>query len=693
MNTPQPPIYPPSLASDHADTYHGVQVPDPYRWLEETGPQLQEWIAQQDQAARKYLHALPARAQLIEKLTRRWDYPKISAPWKEGGLYFHFENSGLQPQSVLYVQESLDGPQRVLLDPNTLSPDGTVALSSLSLSDDASLLAYGLSTSGSDWVSVRVRDVASARDLEDELSWVKFSGLSWTLDGRGFFYSRFPQPDEAGDALTSANRLHQIYYHALGTPQEQDALIFERPEEPDWLMNAHVSEDGSLALISISQSGPNNRLYYLSLGDAQNPDLRAPIVPLIDEFEHSFGVVANQGRTLFVQTDWQAPRGQLIAIDLDRPERENWRTVIAQSEDTLEGVSLVGDQFIASYGHNAHSRVVFTDLSGNHIKELELPGIGTVRGPQGKRRADELFYEFSSFLHASTIFRFDVASGTSTWLRDSEVEFDAEPFETKQVWFESRDGTRVPMFLTHRKGLKLDGSNPTLLYGYGGFGVSLTPGFSISRTVWLEAGGVLAIPNLRGGGEFGQEWHDAGTKAQKQNVFDDFIGAAEFLIEQKYTRPDKLAISGGSNGGLLVGAVLNQRPELFGAALPAVGVMDMLRFHRFTIGSAWIYDYGSSEDAEQFQALLKYSPLHNTRAGHSYPATLITTADHDDRVVPAHSFKYAAALQAAQGGEAPVLIRIESKAGHGAGKPTAKVIEEEADKWAFVMHALNMSLE
>ena len=682
--------YPVARVSDHVDTYHGQTVADPYRWLEDPDtPESQAWIKAENAVTGKYLHDLPQRQTLLEKLSQRWDYPRYSAPFKRGARYFFFKNDGLQPQSVLYVQEALDATPRVLLDPNTLSEDGTVALSSLSVSDDGELLGYGLSSAGSDWVTLKIREVASGRDRDDELQWVKFSGLSWTKDNNGFFYSRFPTPD-AASALQAANQHHQIWYHHLGTAQEADTLIYQTPDEPDWLMNASVTQDGRFAIISISQSGPQNRLYVLDLGDPQQPNLGAPIVPLIDEFQAEYDVIENDGDTLYVQTDDDASRGRLIAIDLQQPARENWKTIIAQNDDTLNSVSLVGEQFIANYRHKASSQVVFHDKSGQRVRELELPELATVGGPSGKRDDTELFYVLSSYLQPATIYRYDVTSGESTVFRTSEVDFDAAPYVTTQQWFESRDGTRVPMFLTHRRDLQHNGDNPTLLYGYGGFNVSLGPGFSVSNTVWLEAGGVLATVNLRGGGEFGKEWHDAGTKERKQNVFDDFIAAAEYLIRENYTSPQKLAIAGGSNGGLLVGAVTNQRPDLFAVALPAVGVMDMLRFHRFTIGSAWVYDYGSSDDEKGFEILRAYSPLHNIEKGAHYPATLVMTADHDDRVVPAHSFKYAATLQAAQGGNAPILIRIETKAGHGAGKPTAKIIESEADKWAFVMENLGM---
>ena len=685
-----PIAYPKTAQGAQTDDYHGVPVADPYRWLEEANaPATAAWVEAQNKVTFDYLRALPQRAPLIERLTKIWDYPKFGAPFKEGGRYFHYQNSGLQNQSVLMVQDALNDPPRVLLDPNTLSEDGTVALSGLAVSDDGKQLAYGISRGGSDWQQIHLRSVDEARDKGDVLNWVKFSGMSWTKDNRGFFYSRYEAPPE-GEALQLANLNHRIFYHRVGTPQSDDKLIYERPDEPEWRMSAHVTEDGRYALIYLSKAGPKNRLYYMDLGDKQNPNFAAPVVKLIDDFEADYGVVGNDGDTFYVKTDLEAPRGRIIAIDTKNPARENWKTLIAQSEDTLRGVALMDNQFVANYLHNAHSVVRFFDLQGTFIKDLPLPGLGSVGGVGGNRYDTEFFYTFTSYLEPSLTFRYDVKSGQSTLFRKSEIQFDSSPYTTEQVWFPSKDGTRVPMFLTYRKDLKRDGQNPIYLTGYGGFNISLTPSFSIGTVPWLEAGGILAVPNLRGGGEFGEAWHKAGTKENKQNVFDDFIGAAEFLIREKYTSPQKLAIAGGSNGGLLVGAVINQRPDLFAVALPAVGVMDMLRFHKFTIGSAWVYDYGSSDDAAGFKSLYAYSPLHNIKTGTKYPATLVTTGDHDDRVVPAHSFKYAATLQAAQSGEAPVLIRIETKAGHGAGKPTAKIIEETADKWAFVMANLGI---
>lgn len=681
--------YPETRKVEQVDDYHGIKVADPYRWLEDAdSPETARWVEAENEVTFSYLKGLPQREPLRRRLTELWDYPKYSAPFKEGGQYFYFKNDGLQNQSVLYVQPGLQAEPRVLLDPNTLSPDGTVALAGLAVSDDGKRLAYGLASAGSDWQEFHVRDVADGKDRDDDIKWAKFTGTSWTKDNQGFFYSRYPQPD--AKLFQSANRNHKIYYHVLGTPQAQDRLIYERPDEPEWLMNAGVTEEGDYAIISLSKTGPKNRIYYIDLKDPQQPQVAGEVVKLIDVFEASYSFIGHDGTTFYFETDLDASRGRVIAIDIAHPDRANWRTIIPEGPDTIQGVSLNGNQFIVTYLHDAYSVIRFYDLSGKAIKDLELPALGTAGGMGGKRREKELFYTFTSFLYPPTIFRYDIETGQSAVFRKSEAKFDSSPYETYQVWYHSKDGTRVPMFITHRKGLKRDGSNPLYLYGYGGFNASLTPYFSISTTVWLEHGGVLAVPNLRGGGEFGEEWHKAGTQERKQNVFDDFIAAAEYLIHEGYTNPHRLAIAGGSNGGLLIGAVVNQRPDLFAVALPAVGVMDMLRFHKFTIGSAWVYDYGSSDDSAQFKALYAYSPLHNIKPGTHYPATLVTTADHDDRVVPGHSFKYAATLQAAQAGDAPVLIRIETKAGHGAGKPTAKVIAEEADKWAFVMANLGI---
>lgn len=676
--------YPPARRADQTDDYHGTSVADPYRWLEDPdSPETRAWIEAENQITFEYLKALPGRDALQERLTKLWDYERFGLPHRKADRYFYSRNDGLQNQSVLYVTPSPDEPGRVLLDPNMLSPDGTVALSGYALSEDGRFMAYGLSVAGSDWQEWRVRDVETGEDRPDHLRWVKFSGASWTHDGTGFFYSRYDAPPP-GEELQQANYFQKLYFHRLGTEQNEDRLIYEQPEHKEWGFGGRVTEDGRYLIIRVWHgTEPKNRVFYRDLAQ---PD--SPVVELLSDADARYNFVGNDGPLFWFTTDLDAPRGRLIAIDTQNPDPEHWAEVLPQSEDTLEGVSLVGDRFIAQYLHDAHARVRVHDVDGAWVRDVDLPGLGSVGGFGGRRDRSETFYAFTSFTVPTTIYRYDVATGESVLWRRPQVDFDPDAYETTQIFYASKDGTRVPMFLTHKRGLTLDGTNPTYLYGYGGFDVSLTPGFSVANLVWLEMGGVYAMPNLRGGGEYGEEWHQAGTKLRKQNVFDDFLSAAEWLIENKYTSPAKLAIGGGSNGGLLVGACLTQRTDLFGAAVPAVGVLDMLRFHKFTIGWGWVSDYGSPDDPDEFRALYAYSPLHNIRPGTKYPATLITTSDHDDRVVPAHSFKFAAALQAAQAGDAPILIRIETKAGHGAGKPTAKIIEELADRWAFLSQAL-----
>ncbi len=680
--------YPSSHKSNQIDSYHGTVVTDPYRWLENPdSPETRAWIESQNQVTFGYLGEIPARETIKQRLTKLWDYEKYSIPFKEGEQYFYFKNDGLQNQSVLYTLKSLDAEPRILLDPNKFSEDGTVALSGLSISEDGKLLAYGISTSGSDWQEWKVRDIETGEDLQDHLKWIKFSGASWTHDGEGFFYSRYDEPKEKTQ-LEDVNFYQKLYYHQLGKPQSEDTLIYHRPDQKEWGFGGGVTEDGRYLIISVwSGTDSKNLLFYK---DLTNPN--AEVVELINEFEADYSFIDNDGSVFYFRTNLNAPRGRLIAIDTKKPARENWQEIIPQSAETLESVSILNNQWVADYLKDAHSQIKIFDLKGEFIREVELPGLGSVGGFGGKRYDTETFYNFTSFTIPGTIYRYDMVTGKSEVFRAPKVDFNPDDYETKQVFYDSKDGTKVPMFIIHKKGIKLDGNNPTYLYAYGGFNASMTPGFSVSLLVWMEIGGVYAMANLRGGGEYGEEWHEAGMKEKKQNVFDDFIAAAEWLIANKYTKTDKLAIAGGSNGGLLVGACMTQRPDLFGAALPAVGVMDMLRFHKFTIGWAWTAEYGSPDNPEEFPALYAYSPLHNLKPNTAYPATLITTADHDDRVVPAHSFKFAAALQANHTGDAPVLIRIETKAGHGAGKPTAKIIEEAADKWAFLVRTLNVEV-
>ena len=674
--------YPTTRKVDVVETLHGVAVPDPYRWLEDLdSPETREWVRAQNAVTFPYLKALPDRQRLQEALTSIWNYERYGLPEKEGNLYFFTRNDGLQNQSVLYVSEGLEGHSRVLLDPNTLSEDGTVSLAGTAVSPDGKFLAYGLSSGGSDWREWRVRKVDTAEDLEDEIEWVKFSGASWTKDSKGFFYSRFDKPE--GDILEEANYFQKIHYHRIGEPQERDRLIYQRKDHKDWGLNGIVTDDGRYLIIDVSQgTDERNRVYYR--------DLEGPgeVVELLDDFDASYSWVGNQGPLFWFRTDLDAPRGRLIQIDIRKPGREQWVELVPQGEHTLRGVSLLNHSFVLSYLRDARAHIEICELSGKIIRELKLPGIGSVSGFAGKIDDQETFYRFSSYVDPGTVYHYNLETAASRVYRESAIQFDPSAYETIQVFYRSKDGTRIPMFITSRKGLERDGNTPTLLYGYGGFNIPLTPRFSVSNAMWISNGGVYAVANLRGGGEYGEEWHQAGMKGNKQNVFDDFISAAEWLIENGYTSSQHLGIAGGSNGGLLVGACVTQRPELFGAALPAVGVMDMLRFHKFTIGWAWVSDYGSPDDPEDFQSIYAYSPYHNIRDGVKYPPTLVTSADHDDRVVPSHSFKFAARLQEAHRGSGPVLIRIATRAGHGSGKPVSMRIEEAADRLAFLTEHL-----
>ncbi len=691
--------YPTTRKIDQTDDYHGVQVSDPYRWLENPdSEETQAWVEAQNAVTFGYLKEIPAREKIKQRLTQLWDYEKYGIPFKEGDRYFYYKNDGLQNQSILYTLTSLDGEPKVLIDPNTLSEDGTVALGGIAISEDGKFMAYGLSTSGSDWQEWKVRDVETGKDLSDHLKWVKFSGASWTHDGKGFFYSRYDEPNEKSKH-EDVNYYQKLFYHKLGTAQSEDVLIYDRPDQKEWGFSGGVTEDGKYLIISVWQGTETKNLLFYK-------DLTAPesaVVELINKFEAEYNLIDNEGSVFWIQTDLNAPLGRVIAIDISNPAPSSLATdgtppspqgkfteIIPEAAETLGGIGILNNQFVTSYLKDAYTQLKIFNLDGSFVRQIALPGIGSAGGFGGKRHETETFYAYTSFTAPNTIYSYNMVTDESKIYRQPKVDFNPDDYETKQVFYPSKDGTQIPMFITHKKGLQLDGNNPTYLYAYGGFGISLTPSFSVSRVVWLEMGGVCVTACLRGGGEYGEAWHQAGTKLNKQNVFDDFISAAEWLIENKYTKPAKLAIAGGSNGGLLVGACMTQRPELFGAALPAVGVMDMLRFHKFTIGWAWTSEYGSPENAEEFPTIYGYSPLHNLKPGTTYPATMITTADHDDRVVPAHSFKFASALQEMHAGENPVLIRIETKAGHGAGKPTAKVIEELADEWAFLVRELDI---
>jgi prolyl oligopeptidase len=676
--------YPPARRGDTIDDHHGTRVPDPYRWLEDSdSPETRAWIAAENKLTFSALEDIPQREAIRHRLTELWNYEKYGVPQARGGRYFYTRNDGLQNQSVLYWATALDAEPRTLLDPNKLSKEGTISLSGTAISDDGTRLAYGLASAGSDWQEWRVRDVQKGEDLDDHLKWIKFSGASWSKDGKGFYYSRYdePKPDEE---LTGQNYYQKLYYHRLGQPQSKDKLVYQRKDEKEWGFQGEATEDGRWLVISVWRGTERkNNLFYLDLSQPNSE-----VVELLTDFEARFDFIGNDGSVFWLRTDLDAPRNRILAIDVEHPARDRWREVVPEADDVLEEIHLVGERLFAVYLSDAQSQVRMFDLAGKPLGELALPDIGSAGGFTGRRSDRETFYAFASFVTPPAIYRHDLDAAKSELFRQPELGFDPADYQTKQVFYKSKDGTRVPMFVVHRKDVTLDEPRPTYLYAYGGFDISLTPTFSVGRMVWLELGGVFAMPNLRGGGEYGREWHESGMKAKKQNVFDDFIAAAEWLIDQGYTSREKLAISGRSNGGLLVGACLTQRPDLYGATLPAVGVMDMLRFHKFTIGWAWVSEYGSADEAEEFPALLAYSPLHNIKPGTKYPPTLITTADHDDRVVPAHSFKFAAALQAAQAGDAPILIRVETSAGHGAGIPTSKAIEEMADGYAFLVKQL-----
>jgi len=690
---------PETRRSEQADVLHGVTVPDPYRWLEtdvRESPEVAAWVKAQNEHTFAFLERIPQREAIRQRLTKLWNFEKFTAPTQVAGRYFFEKNDGLQNQYVLYMQRSLDAEPEVLIDPNAWSADGTIALDDTSFSPDGRWLAYSIQDGGSDWKVWKVMEIDTQRVLDDELRWIKFNSPAWTPDGQGFFYARFPEPAE-GAQFRDLNLNQKVYYHRLGTPQADDPLVFARPDEPQWGFGCSVADDGRYLVITV-YLGTDDRcqVYYRDLLEPY-----AMPAPLVDNFDNEFSFIGNLGTTFYFQTDLDAPRKRVVSLDLrefakvpaaDRSVNAKlpWREVIPQGEDALTGVSFVGNQLIVQTLHDAHDRVAVYSPAGQLVRTVELPGIGSAGGFGGRQSDTETFYSFSSFAVPPSIYRYDLLTGESRLLRQAKVDFDPQQYEVRQVFVDSTDGARVPMFIAHKRGLELNGRNPTLLYGYGGFSISLTPTFSISRLAWMEMGGVFALANIRGGGEYGEDWHKAGTKLQKQHSFDDFLAAAEWLVANKYTGPKRLAIQGGSNGGLLVGACLTQRPDLFGACLPEVGVMDMLRFHQFTAGRYWVDDYGSAEHPDEFQALLKYSPYHNVRPGTVYPPTMVTTADTDDRVIPGHSFKFAAALQAAQSGEAPILIRIETRAGHGAGTPTSKLIDELTDKWSFLTHALGM---
>jgi prolyl oligopeptidase len=674
--------YPETRKGDVVDDYHGTRVADPYRWLEEdarVSEEVRAWIEAQNALSFSYLDSLPNRDRIKERLTDLIDYERFSTPFTNAGRYYYLRNDGLQNQSVLYTVASLDAEPELVLDPNEWSEDGTVALQAARISDDGRYMAYARSVAGSDWTEWFVRNLSTGADLSDHLEWTKFTGASWSPDSTGFYYSRFDEPTES-ETFQALNTNQKVFFHRVGTPQSEDTLVYSRPDQPTWGFDAEVSEDGAYLIISVWEgTDPRNRVYFRDLSD---PD--ADVVALVDHFEDEYAFLGNDGHVFYFKTTLDAPNGRVIAIDSRHPAPESYRELIAESENAMQSINMVGGLFVASYLHDVTTQILMFDVTGRLVREVELPGKGTASGFGGKRSDGETFYSYTSINTPPTIFHYDMESGAATQWKRPQVEFDPDEYVVEQVFYSSKDGTRIPMFIAYKEGLARDGRRPTLLYGYGGFSAALHPGFSVSRVVWMEMGGVYAQANLRGGSEYGEAWHDAGRLDNKQNVFDDFIAAAEWLIANDFASPETLAIEGSSNGGLLVGAVLNQRPDLFGAALPDVGVMDMLRFQHFTAGRYWVDDYGSSDDPNDFETLYAYSPYHNLRAT-EYPPTLVTTADTDDRVVPGHSFKYAARLQEMQQGNAPVLIRIETDAGHGGGKPITKQIEEISDQYAFLM--------
>ena len=685
--------YPDTKRGDQVDDYHGTKVADPYRWLEtdvRTSKDVADWVAEENKITFAYLKDIPARDLIKKRITDLWNYEMISAPFRAGPRYVFSKNDGFscENQAAYYTQETLAAAPKVLLDPNTWSKDGTVALAGLSFSEDGRYLAYGVSEAGSDWATWKVMHVESRKELGDELRWIKFSNIAWTHDDKGFFYSRFPEP-KPGEKFQGLPLNMKLYHHRLGAPQAEDVLVYQRPEQPTWTIGGQVTDDGRYLVVSVSDgtTSRKNRIVYKDL----NEPYGLPI-DLIDNFDSVNALVANDGPIFYFQTDLDAPKGRIVAVDIRRPDRKDWPTIVPEAQATLESTQFVGNLLVCKYLKDARTEVKMYRLDGRFVREVDLPGIGSALGFGGRPQDTETFYTFTSFNAPGRTYRYDLISGESKLFREPKVPFNPDDYVVKQIFYPSSDGTKIPMFISHKKGLMLDGKAPTLLYGYGGFNISMTPLFSVSKLAWMEMGGVFAVANLRGGGEYGRDWHRAATKQNRPKAYEDFIAAAEWLIKNNYTRTEKLAIQGRSNGGLLVGAVMCKRPDLFGAALPAVGVMDVLRFHKFTAGRFWVDDYGSPDKADEFKIQLTYSPYHNLKPGVRYPATLVTTADTDDRVVPSHSFKFAAELQYCQGGNAPVLIRIETRSGHGAGRPTAMIIEEVADQWAFLVRNLKMTL-
>jgi prolyl oligopeptidase len=684
--------YPPTRKVDQVDNYHGKLVADPYRWLEDpNSAQTKEWIDNQNELTQKYLGDIPDINSIKQRLTELWDFSRAYAPLKVNGKYYQLRNTGLQNQNVLYMMDSLEGEKSILLDPNQLSDDGTIALTDWRISRDGNYLAYATSKSGSDWLVWKIRNITTGEDLQDRVEWTKFSTVAWTPESTGFYYCAYDQPEDT-ETYEALNQGQKVMYHKLGTDQSHDLLVYENPEHPDWGFDPIISDDGKHLILEISKGTDRRNLLFFRDLDSQDT-----FTELIPELEATYKFIGNDGLLFYFRTNYLAPNSKLISIDIGNPERNNWRTIIPEGQDAIETIKISFNQFVILYLHDAYHQIKRFEMDGNYLGSIELPMLGAIFSADleeflsGKRSDDELFFVFNSFIYPPTVCRYSFSSDTVQEIEKPEIPFDFEKYKVAQIFVKSQDGTRVPMFLVRKKDAAENQVAPTLLYGYGGFNISITPGFLVSRLVWLELGGLLAVANLRGGGEYGEEWHQAGSVLNKQNVFDDMIACSEYLIEKGYTTKGKLAIEGRSNGGLLVGACITQRPELFGAAIPAVGVMDMLRFNKFTIGWAWESDYGSPEDPEQFDVLYSYSPLHNIKPGTHYPPTLVTTADHDDRVVPAHSFKFISALQSAQTGDAPILIRVQTKAGHGFGKPTQVLIDEYTDIIAFLIKTLSIS--
>jgi prolyl oligopeptidase len=680
--------YPEAMKVEVTDNYHGKTIADPYRWLEDPdADNTVAWVTKENELTAKYINSYPGRDKIEEWFTEKWNYPRYSLPYKHGTRYFFSKNDGLQNQSVLYMQKSLDGEATEIIDPNKLSEDGTVALSNQSYTKDGTLLAYGLSSSGSDWQDIHIRDIDTGKNFDEVLEWCKFASIAWKDDKSGFYYNRFP--DEGEVAPEDRNAYNKVYWHRLGTPQSEDVLIYEDPANKEYSFAPVITDDGKYLILWVYHgTDENNGIFYRPVEND------GEFTKLLNLGEARYNFVDNVGSTWYFNTNLDAPRSRVLAIDVNNPDRSNWKEIVPQSDDVVDFVSMVNDQLVIGYMQDAHNQLKIFDRSGTFVKEIELPTIGSVWGISGERKDKEMFFGFTSYVYPTTAYRYDFEKNKLSVFRESEIDFDPSPYATEQVFFKSKDGTRVPMFVTYKKGMKKDGQNPTWLYGYGGFNISMTPYFSISRLLWLEMGGIYVVANIRGGEEYGEKWHEGGILGNKQNVFDDFIAAAEHLIAENYTSTPRLVISGGSNGGLLVAACLIQRPELFGAVVCQVPVIDMLRYHKFTIGRYWVSDYGNAEEnPEHFEFMYAYSPLHNVDEGATYPPTLITSADTDDRVVPAHAKKFAAALQAADSGKNPILLRVETKAGHGGGKPTTKIIEEISDIYAFVFKTFGISAE